>query len=361
MGSYVLTGVGDRRYATEPDLLPGVLRRCWSDSGFLGEGPNGHADVCAAPPTPTSVAGGGQSLGAGATMCVRHDVDDTRGASRSGDRRVWRLTAGSDLTLCCEMPECRRLKADDAPTEKCSQPTSLIYVAGRAARSAAWSSIALPMACDARSTNSVPLPMTQSARGGRSRELAGEMRNHVLREQLVALELRGGRGPVVVEQEERAEAAVARLDELLDLGHRVLGCADHRETGLVVVGDDLRRGVALDGPRGQDVREVAARTPRCRTRRRARPARESRRGASGRRGATSSGRRRGRSPARPPPTLPSGGRGDPCPASRSPRSTTCRCRACPRRADRWGRRTPRQRRRSRGRCRASAAAARPEG
>ena len=38
------------------------------------------------------------------------------------------------------------------------------YVTGRwvAPRSAAWSSIALPMACAARSTNSVPLPITQS-------------------------------------------------------------------------------------------------------------------------------------------------------------------------------------------------------
>ena len=38
------------------------------------------------------------------------------------------------------------------------------YMTGRwvAPRSAAWSSIALPMACAARSTNSVPLPITQS-------------------------------------------------------------------------------------------------------------------------------------------------------------------------------------------------------
>src|SRR5690606_29127285 len=84
-------------------------------------------------------------------------------------------------------------------------------------------------------------------------ELAGEMRYHVLREQFIAAQLRRGRSPVVVEEQEGAETAVARLDQLLDLRDRVLRGADHRETGGVVVGDDLGGRVALDRSGRQDV------------------------------------------------------------------------------------------------------------
>ena len=119
----------------------------------------------------------------------------------------------------------------------------------------AWSAIAFMIAFAARLTNSPPLPVTQSHDACGCVELTGEVRHDVLREQLEAALRRGGRRPVVPEQQERAEPA-RLVDERLDLGDRVVGRADHREAVLVDVGDDLRRGLAARRSRGQHVREV---------------------------------------------------------------------------------------------------------
>ena len=112
-----------------------------------------------------------------------------------------------------------------------------------AACSAAWSAIAFMIALAARFTNSPPLPVTQSHDACRAFELAGEVRHHVLREQLEAVLRRGRARPVVTEQQERAEAA-RLVDERLDLRDRVVGRADDREAVLVDVRDDLLGRVA---------------------------------------------------------------------------------------------------------------------
>ena len=101
------------------------------------------------------------------------------------------------------------------------------------------------IALAARLTNSPPLPVTQSHEACGHAELVAEVRHHVLREQLEAALGRRGVGPVVPEQQERAEPA-RLVDELLDLADRVVGRADDREAVLVDVVDDLlarcRRG-----------------------------------------------------------------------------------------------------------------------